>query len=175
MNDAIKAPIVLTLICSAVCGLLALGNHLTKDKITAAESQAIQDSLANAFGEAEYTTLDLQFDGVNQLFSNPDGTTIFDITTSGYEKNSQHLLIGINENCEVSAISFVSISDSPTQSKKVQETAFLSQFIGQSEANETYDAIAGATKSSDGVHTAVTRALDIYCNHKEEILHGKDN
>lgn len=171
MTETIKAPLALTLICTAVCGLLALGNALTKDKIAAAEAATLQASLTAAFGEGQYTPLDAHFEGVNQVIRDAQGRCIFDITATGYEKDSQHLLIGIDAEGAVCGIAVVSISDSPTQSKKVQETAFLEQFQGQTEPTTTYDAISGATKSSSGIHMAVNLALDTYQTNQEVITH----
>lgn len=164
MTDAVKAPIVLTLICSAVCGLLALGNNLTADKIAASEQEALQSALTDAFGNAEYTALTQTYEGINQVIADDQNRTIFDITSTGYEKNGQHLLIGIDNSGAVCGISVVSISDSPTQSKKVQEDSFLSQFLGQNQSDAPFDAVAGATKSSEGIHKAVQLALDTYPN-----------
>lgn len=170
MNDTIKAPLILTLICGTVCGLLALGNHLTVDKIAASEQEALQSALTEAFGDAEYTAVQQQYDGINQVILDNQNRMIFDMTATGYEKNGQHLLVGIDSCGAVCGVSVVSIADSPTQSKKVQEDSFLSQFMGQTDSHASFDAVTGATKSSEGIHSAVKLALDTYQNLSD----GKD-
>ena len=44
-NNLIKPPVVLAVVCACCCGLLAVANSVTKDKIAAAEAASIQESL----------------------------------------------------------------------------------------------------------------------------------
>lgn len=172
MNDTLKAPIVLTLISGTVCGLLAVGNEITKDKIAQTEEKAFQQSLISAFGESSYTPLSYTYDGVNQVISDESGRLIFDVTSTGYEKDGQRLLIGLDADGSVCGISVVAIADSPTQAAKVQEESFLSQFLGLKQKVDIIDAVSGATRSSEGIHKAVSLVLDTYQAHKEELVHG---
>lgn len=169
MPDAIKAPLILTLICAGVCGTLAWGNEMTKEKINAAENAALQETLISEFGNGTYSVLPNNFDGIQQIFTDDNGRLFFDVISSGYIKNGQRLLIGLDSQGEICGISVVSIADSPTQAKKVQDSAFLSQFIGKDEPNTEFDAISGATKSSQGIHAAVTLVLDTYQQNKEAL------
>lgn len=173
MRDFVKGPLVLTLISAGMCGLLALANDLTAEKIAETEAKALQESLTAAFGEDTYTPLSVQYNGVNQIIADTRDRLIFDITSSGYETDGQHLLIGIDPDGRVCGITVVAIADSPTQAAKVQEECFLSQFIGQSQPDFTYDAVSGATKSSEGIHNAVKVALEAYLTHKEAMEHGQ--
>ena len=43
-NNLIKPPVVLAVVCACCCGLLAVANSVTKDKIAAAEAASIQES-----------------------------------------------------------------------------------------------------------------------------------
>lgn len=172
MRESIKAPLVLTVISAAVCGMLAFANALTADKIAQTEQAALQESLTQAFGEAEYTALPQQYEGIHQVIRDTGGRLIFDVTSSGYEKDGQHLLIGLDAEGAVCGICVVSIADSPTQAAKVQEDAFLSQFLGRQEATDAYDAIAGATKSAQGIQNAVNLVLETYQTNKEAMTHG---
>lgn len=173
MRDSIKAPLVLMLISAGICGLLALANDLTDEKIQETEAKALQESLTAAFGEGEYTALSQQYEGINQVIRDTKDRLIFDITATGYETDGQHLLVGIAADGTVCGISVVTISDSPTQAARVQEEAFLSQFVGQSDPAFSYDAVAGATKSSEGIRSAVTLALETYLTHKEAMYDGE--
>ena len=40
-NNFIKPPVVLAVVCACCCGLLAVANSVTKDKIAAAEAASI--------------------------------------------------------------------------------------------------------------------------------------
>jgi len=173
MPDAVKAPLVLTLICAFVCGALAFANDLTADTIAAAEEERLQQSLTEAFGESDYTPLEQNFEGINQVITDAAGRIIFDVTSTGYEKDGQHLLIGLDSGGSVSGVCIVSIEDSPTQADKVQQDAFLSQFIGRNTPGSEYDAVSGATKSSSGIRNAVDLALRTYIEHEEAIKNGK--
>ena len=44
-QNFIKPPIVLAIVCACCCGLLAVVNSITKEKIAAAEAASIQTSL----------------------------------------------------------------------------------------------------------------------------------
>ena len=167
MPDTIKAPLALTLICAAVCALLALANGLTADRIAAAESEQLRQTLTQGFGDGEYTPLAGSYPGIDQIITDANGQLIFEITASGYEKDGQHLLIGLDGSGAVSKIAVVSIKDSPTQAAAVQTDAFLSQFIGQTAPDAGYDAVSGATRSSGGIADAVRRALQTYQEHEE--------
>lgn len=173
MRDAIKAPLVLMLISAAMCGLLAFANDLTAEKIEKTEQQALQESLTTAFGVDEYTTLPVTYDGINQVITDSQERLIFDITATGYETDGQHLLVGIAADGTVCGIRVVAIADSPTQAAKVQEESFLSQFMGQSDPSFSYDAVTGATKSSEGIRSAVALALETYQIHKEASTIGE--
>ena len=173
MPEWIKAPLVLTLICGLVSAALVFANDLTADAIAAAEQARLQESWRDAFGEAEYTVHDLQFDGINQVILDKRGNVIYDITSTGYEKDGQHLLIGLDETGAVSGICVVSIEDSPTQSAKVQQDSFLSQFIGWDAPDHAYDAISGATKSSEGIRRAVALALQTDLDNREVIRNAE--
>ena len=173
MPDAIKAPLVLTLICAAVSAALVFANDLTSGAIADAEKTKLQESLRDSFGEADYLVSDLKIEGINQVICDKTGRIIFDITSTGYEKDSQHLLIGLDDTGAVSKICIVSIEDSPTQSAKVQDDSYLSQFIGRKEPETQFDAVSGATKSSEGIHSGVNRALQAYLDNKEALRNGK--
>ncbi len=172
MRNAIKGPLVLMLISAGMCGLLAFANDLTDEKIKETEAAALQESLTMAFGKDTYTALPVTYDGVNQVISDTQNRLIFDITSTGYTANGQHLLVGIASDGTVCGITVVAITDSPTQSAKVQAEAFLQQFLGQSQPDFTYDAVAGATKSSEGIRSAVALALETYQTHTEVTADG---
>lgn len=159
--------LVLTLVCAVVCGLLAAANAVTKDKIAEAEAQKVQDSLIAVFGEGTYTELANTNEAITAVYQSGSGILIFDITVSGYNKDGIRTLIGVNTDGTVADLGIVSISETAGLGTKIDDEAFLSGYIGVSDAQEGPDAITGATYSSNGLRNAVTIALEAYTTMKE--------
>jgi len=171
MKEKIMPPLVLMLISVIVCALLVAANTATKDKIVKAEEEKFSKSLSETFGEAEYKSLDLSYDGIESVTRDEKGRVIFEIIADGYAKGGLHLLIGIDENGKTMGISFLSIGETPGLGTKVEtEKGFLEQFFGISDTGYEFEAITGATFSSKGMKSAVDLAVNTYNEHKEEIL-----
>lgn len=174
MREKIMPPLVLTLICVIISGLLVLANAATKDKIAQAQQDKLNTSLEALFGEGQYTPLeDLHYDGVTQVIRSAKNEVIFEITVDGYSTDGLQLLIGIDPEGKLAGISFVSIGETPGLGTKVQDDSFLRQFMGISSSDFTITPVTGATYSSNGMKHAVTIAMDTYTANKEAILnHG---
>ena len=170
MREKIMPPLVLTLICVIVSGLLVLANAATKDKIKAAQEEKLNNSLVELFGEGNYTVLDQSYDDVTQVIRDDKGQVIFDITVDGYSKGGLQMLIGIDPAGKLAGISIVSIGETPGLGTKVLDAAFLDQFKGITSSEFSMDAVTGATYSSNGMKKAVTIAMDTYTKNKEAIL-----
>lgn len=171
MKGKIMPPLVLMLISVIVCALLVAANAATKDKIVKAEEEKFNKSLSETFGKADYTSLNLSYDGIESVTRDEKGRVIFEIIADGYAKSGLHLLIGIDENGETMGISFLSIGETPGLGTKVEtEKSFLEQFFGITDTGYEFEAITGATFSSKGMKNAVDLAINTYNEHKEEIL-----
>ena len=160
MKEKLLPSLVLTLVCAIVCGLLAAVHALTRDKIVQAESDKVQNSLTSVFGRGTYTPLNVQYDGVSQVYSNGAGLTIYDITADGYSKGGIRALIGIDENGTVAAVGIVSCEETAGVGTKITDPAYLDGFTGAAGADGYPDMISGATFSSRGIRAAVTLALE---------------
>ena len=157
MREKIMPPLVLTLICVIISGLLVLANAATKDKIAQAQQDKLNTSLEALFGEGQYTPLeDLHYDGVTQVIRSAKNEVIFEITVDGYSTDGLQLLIGIDPEGKLAGISFVSIGETPGLGTKVQDDSFLRQFMGISSSDFTMTPVTGATYSSNGMKHAVT-------------------
>ena len=174
MREKIMPPLVLTLICVIISGLLVLANAATKDKIAQAQQDKLNTSLEALFGEGQYTPLeDMHYDRVTQVISSAKNEVIFEITVDGYSTDGLQLLIGIDPEGKLAGISFVSIGETPGLGTKVQDDSFLRQFMGISSSDFTMTPVTVATYSSNGMKHAVTIAMDTYTANKEAILnHG---
>ncbi len=160
--------LVLTIVCAVVCGLLAAANAVTKDKIAHAEAQKVQDSLTAVFGAGRtYTETTSPSEDITAVYESNDGVLIFDITVSGYNKDGIRALVGVNPDGTIENLGIVSISETAGLGTRVNDKAYLSGYIGVSDATNGPDAITGATYSSNGLRHAVELALNAYHTIKE--------
>ena len=162
MKEKLYPTLILTLVCAVVCGLLAVVNAATQDKIVQAETDKVQKSLVAVFGEGEYTPLDVQFEGVTGVYKSGGGLTIYDITADGYSKGGIRALIGIDGDGKIAAVGIVSCQETAGVGTKIMAPDHLAKFSGIQSAEECPDAISGATFSSKGLRSAVTLALECY-------------
>lgn len=165
MKEKLLPSVVLTLVCAIVCGLLAVVNFLTRDKIARAEEDKIRNGLVSVFGERQFEPLDMSFEGVNQVYRSED-MLIFDIVTDGYSKGGIHALIGIDEASCVAAVGIVSCGETAGVGTKITAPDYLDKFNGAADESGYPDMISGATFSSKGLRNAVTLALD--CSRSRE-------
>ena len=178
MPEKIKAPLVLTLICTIVSALLIFVHKLTYVDTTGVITDALKAGLTEIYGEGKYTMLRsddgsvLKYDGIDSVIVNENGNTAFEITSDGYSKNGIHVLVGI---CEegVAGISFIDLTETPGVGTKIQEDKkFIKQFIGMKDETAEFDTLTGATLSSKGMKKAVDTALKAYAEHKDELTGG---
>lgn len=177
VKNTVLPPVVLAVICAVCCGLLALANSITKDKIAAAEADAIQESLrelpdAGSFAEiAGFTPADNDKASASALYRDEKGQWAVLITADGYNKGGLQVIVGVDKDGAVTGVSFVSVSETPGLGTKVQDEPALlvDKMIGLSDtaAISGVDAITGATFSSNGMKAAVQCALDVVQNNQE--------
>lgn len=184
MKSNIMPPLVLTIICAVVCGLLVLAYNATYVDNTGVLTDDMKTGCTEIFGEGEYeillepdaaTKTPITFDeeGVNSIITDKENNRcVIEITEDGYSKGGLHLLIGINDEGTVEGIYFLSIGETPGLGTKVQNEDFLSQFTGYgTETDEnSIDNVTAATYSSKGMKRAVNKAVSLYDEHKEEIF-----
>lgn len=175
MKDKIKPTLVLTIISVIAALLLTLAYEATKDSIAQQKEKKFQTSVVALFGKCDYTLLESNFgnNNISAIAVTSDKKVAFQICVDGYSKGGIEVLVGIDENGEVSGIQFVSLGETPGLGSKVRDNAsFTQQFIGASDDSYKFDSITGATRSSKGMKDAVDTVLDVYNENKEEILNG---
>lgn len=186
MKNNIMPPLVLTIICVVVCGLLVLAYNATYVDNTGVMTDDMQTGCENIFGEGDYEILldeadgkkiPVTFgeDGLNAVIIDKENDRcVFEITQDGYSKGGIHILIGINSEGTVEGIYFLSIGETPGLGTKVQNEDFLSKFkgFGKDSDENSIDNITAATYSSKGMKAAVKKAVKLYDDHKEEIFNG---
>ncbi|MCD7958975.1 MAG: FMN-binding protein [Ruminococcus sp.] len=178
-KSMILPPVVLAVICAVCCGLLAFANAMTKDKIAAAEADAIQSSLselpnAGTFTEIEnFTSADSDRATATGLYVDENGQAAVLITADGYNKGGLQVVVGVDQDGAVTDIAFVSNSETPGLGTKVETNPELlkDHLIGitDSSAVEEVDGVTGATYSSKALKAAVVCALDTVSANREVI------
>ncbi|MCR4890320.1 MAG: FMN-binding protein [Ruminococcus sp.] len=167
--------LVLTVICVVASLLLVFSHELTKDRIAQQKEQKFSASVEALFGKTDSKLIDGNFgDGIEAIAVTPDKKTAVQVVADGYSKGGINILVGIDENGEISGIEFVSLGETPGLGSKVRDIpTFREQFYGKSNSDQVeLDAVSGATFSSKGMEKAVNTALDAYNNNKEAILNG---
>ena len=178
----ILPPIVLAVVCALCCGLLAVANAVTKDKIAAAEEDAILESLSALPGAGTFEEVDL--DSIQP--AEVDKTTLtavyvdehqqaaFLVTADGYNKGGIQVIIGIDADGALTDVSFVNLTETPGLGTKLKTNPELlvSNLIGLTDRDSVNaaDNITGATYSSKGLKRAIQCAMDTYAANKEAIL-----
>lgn len=183
MKNNILPPLVLTLICIVVSGLLVFAYNKTYVDTTGVMTDELKAGCEQIFGEGEYemlldknadtkTPVTFGVDGVVSVIT--DSTKqkcLVEIEEDGYSKGGLHVLIGVNADGAVEGISFISIGETPGLGTKVQDKSFLDTLVGFSvDTNpDTIDNVTSATYSSKGMKSACMKAVKLYSEHKEEI------
>lgn len=181
MSKYIKPVLVLTLIVTVVSTLLMVTYNLTYVDTTGVLTDALKEKCITLSGDGEYRIVtDWKAEGylieqpesVEKLIKKDDGTVIFEIKASGYNKNGIDLLVAMNSDGSVNGTSIVSLTETPGLGTKVDTPEFLDNFKGlkdeavlvkKSPASENeVEAATGATKSSKGVVNAVNTAIKTY-------------
>lgn len=165
----ILPPLVLAVICAVCCAFLALANMVTKDKIAAAEADAIQSSLqqlpdARTFEEiTDFTPENNEKATATGLYQDEKGQFAVLVTADGYNKGGLQVVIGVDKDGAVTGVSFVTVSETPGLGTKVQSNPELlvDNLVGLSDETVVngVDNITGATYSSKGMKAAVNCAL----------------
>ena len=92
VKSMVLPPLVLALICAVCCAFLALANMVTKDKIAAAEADAIQTSLkqlpdAGTFEEVtDFQPENNEKASATGLYLDENGQYAVLVTADGYNK-----------------------------------------------------------------------------------------
>lgn len=180
IKNLLMPPIVLAGVCAVCCVLLAAANSVTKDKITAAENAAVQESLsglpnAGTFEEMkDFDSPDMEKVNVSALYKDENYQTAVLITADGYNKGGIQAAIGIDKDGKITGISFVSVTETPGLGTKIQSNPELlaDTLTGLSSIDDidSCDGITGATFSSKGLKNAVKCALETFELNKGVIL-----
>ena len=125
--------IVLTAITTIVALLLIATHAFTYVDTSGIITDKLMSACVEAMGEGEFAIVsDWQEagfgiekpDNVEKLIKKSDGSIAFEIITNGYSKNGLDLLVAMNTDGSVKAVSVVSVTDTPGLGTKVQGQHF---------------------------------------------------
>lgn len=176
-----KPTIVLTCVTTIVAVLLVFTHEFTYVDTSGVITDKLMSACTETMGEGDYSIVSDwkqagyeidKPDNVEKMIKKSDGSIAFEVITDGYAKGGIDLLIAMNADGSVKAVSVVSLGETPGLGTKVNSPDFLSQFRGKtgeinavknspSSGNEI-QAVTGATYSSKGVTKAVNIALSTY-------------
>jgi len=163
MNDSIRIPLVLLIVCLVSALLLSLTYEVAKPKIDIQEKRILNNKLievldANNFvklSEEDPVLFAKMSPSVEEVYlakqSAKAETTgsIFLLSKPGYSGDIK-FLVGISEG-KVTAINIFTQTETPGLGTRIEEETFLSQFKDQPVNQDKYDTITGATISSSTV------------------------
>lgn len=177
----LKPTIVLTCITTIVAILLTVTHTFTYVDTSGIITDKLMNACVETMGEGDFRIVtDWQAEGykiakpdnIEKMIKKSDGTVAFEIITNGYAKGGLDMLVAMNGDGSVKAISVVSLSETPGLGTKVQDSGFLAQFENKStqltvvkrapSSDAEIQAVTGATRSSNGVTAAVNIALEVY-------------
>ena len=176
----ILPPLVLTLICAAVSGLLALAYDATYKDDTGVLTSKLVKACNEASGEGDYEMLlsdgepvTFDYDEVSSVIVDKTNKECFiELTEDGYSKGGLHFVVGIDHNGKVLGIGFVSCGETPGLGSRATESEYLENYKKADNAADVnaVDNVTSATYSSKGLKKGIVLALEIFNDHKEEIF-----
>lgn len=181
MINKLKPVIVLTSITTIISLLLIVTHAFTYVDTSNMITDKLMSACIEAMGEGEFEIVsDWKAEGyavdkpenIEKMIKKSDGTISFEIITNGYSKKGIDVLIAMNDDGSIKAISVVSLGETPGLGTKVQNEDFLLQYSGKTgevelvkhapSADNEVQAVTGATYSSTGVTEAINIALSVY-------------
>ncbi len=154
----------LLLICAVIAGIVSLVYSVTLDTYNK-NLQATKDAaMGEIFGRDDLTGTRMETTDGSIIYSVKAGETdlgyCVESAADGFG-GALELMVGYSPEGKIIGVSIVALSETPGLGSKVNDAAYLEQYIGGSgelTLGGDVDAISGATVSSRAVITAVNRA-----------------
>ena len=175
MKDMIKLGLSLALYAVVSCTVLAVVNNFTSPKIEQNQIEKVNKAMKAFFPEEGYT-----FESVTDYSPKSSGTTKIEniiiarnaegavsggaAQVSGPTYDTGTILVGMERDGTIRGLQFLKLTDSPGFGLKAKESTFklsngktfYGKFEGKNandgfEAGKTFDAISGATITSNGI------------------------
>lgn len=152
----------LFLICAAVALVVSFVNAVTEDIIAEAQVREQQEAILRIFGQGAAISQLAPLEGTNALYAISSGKAGYCVNLDAKGFGGKiNMMIGVGADGALRGIEIVSHSETPGFGAKVDDPAYLSQYIGQGSSlilKQDIAAISGATISSKGVLAGVNAA-----------------
>ena len=170
----IKLGLVLVAYAVVSCTILAVVNNITAPKIAQNQAEKVNVAMSRFFpqeGLSFESVKDFKYDVVGAItidglyVAKDDGNVVgaaAEVTGPTYDHGT--ILVGLNADGTVSGVQFLKLTDSPGFGSKAKDSSYLvssgvpfyEQFTGMNAgdgffAGRNFDAISGATITSEGV------------------------
>ena len=160
MKKQLKSVISLTTICAVVALLMALTNFITAPIIEEQEKNAVGEAFKTVLPEGEgFEAVDLSKyelpSTVEEAYSEKNGGFAFKLRTAGYGSDLV-LMCGINNEGAVAGVSYIS----GNETLGVETTYGENLKDATADTIEAVETVAGATKTSTAMKSAVKDALN---------------
>jgi len=172
MNESIKIPLVLVIVCIISALLLSLTYGVAKPKIDTEENKILNNKLKEVLNANSFVKLSEEnpalfakmnsvveevYIGKQSSLSTEAIGSVFLLSRPGYSGDIK-FLVGITKG-KVTAVNIFTQTETPGLGTRIEEEPFLSQFRDQPTNQDKYDTITGATVSSATVIYAMIDAI----------------
>lgn len=184
MKSMIKPPLVLTIICTIIAGLVIAIYNITYVDNTGVVTKKMKQACEAIVPADDYTIiLEKETEGEKKVLTfgkvanvikvkDNNDVIIMNVIGNGYEKKSINTMIALDKDAKVLGVSIVSLNETPGLGTKIKNEAFLSKFKDKATADEVnaIDGVTAATYSSEGLKDAIITAQKTLKEHKEAIF-----
>ncbi|MBR6708713.1 MAG: FMN-binding protein [Clostridia bacterium] len=151
----------LLLICAVVAMIVSFVHAMTADVIAAAAERERLAAIERIFGQDTAAEQIDPLAGMNAVYCIDGVDYCVNLTAAGFGGDME-MMVGVGADGSVRGVEIVSLAETPGLGSKVQDEAFLAQYVdkqGTLVLGEQIDAISGATVSSRAVTDGVNAAL----------------
>ena len=165
MTEFVKPTLVLAIICLVITALLSVSHEITQPIIQENERKTAELARAEVLAEADsFEQLTGEFpEGVQEVYAaaNGVGYTVT-ITSKGYASDPLKVMVGIKEDGTIEKVKVLANNETPGLGSKVSNDEFVNQFNGMGSSMDGFEAIGGATLSSNAMRRAVETSFQVY-------------
>lgn len=167
--ETLRIALILMLICAVIAGVVSFVNQLTLEKIEENLEADRREAIVSIFNSEHvaYEALNTVPDEVEAVYVVQERDALLgycvNLNTGGFGGDI-NLMIGVSAAGKIIGVSIVSMSETPGLGTKVDNSTYLSQYVGQGSdltLGMEIDGISGATVSSKAVLAGVNEAMDV--------------
>ena len=174
MSEKIKAVVSLTLICFFVSSAVAFSYKITKPYIERSANEAAYKAMESVLPEVQkFEDIDVSEETLSKYNctfikrAENSKAIAMQIEERGYQ-SGLIVMIGVDEDGKISGVSVVQHAETEGIGTRAMSEEYLNQYKNKRNTTEI-QLISGATYTSNGIKTAVTKALDLFDEIEKEV------